>query len=1461
MPQLSKSGKTVRKNRILHCCYVLITRDTVVINPEAQVWLDAAELEAKLAEAQDPAVRITPEMAAQIEEAVDLYRGDFLRGFYVRDSAAFEDWMGRERERFHRLVVGALPRLVAHCLEVGDYPAGMRHAARLLELDPLMEDAHRQMMRLLAYSGQRGAALEQYETCRAILERELGVEPVAETTALYEHIVAGKVGPPAAVLAEEEEIPPAPGEPPFKGLQFFDVADADLFFGREMLTARLVERLREERLLAVVGASGSGKSSLVRAGLVPALQRGQPLADGTQLPQGSERWEVHILTPTAHPLEALALSLTRGADSAQATTTLTDDLAADPRSLHVHVRKRIARGNRLLLVVDQFEELFALCRDAEERRAFVDNLLTAADPQVGGPTVVVLTLRADFYHHCAQYDNLREALGNYQEYIGSMTPQELRRAIEEPARQNDWEFEPGLVGLLLHDVGDEPGALPLLSHALLETWKRRRGRMMTLSGYTGAGRVQSAIAQSAEAIYQGLEEHEQAIARSIFLRLTELGEGTQDTRRQAGLDELVTRPDEATAVEGVLSTLVEARLVTAEEETVQVAHEALIREWPTLREWLDEDREGLRVHRHLTEAAQEWQRMGRDPGELYRGGRLAQASEWASAHSEALNPLEREFLAASEDWAQRREAEREAQRQRELEAARKLAEAERQRAEERERSAVGMRRRARYLAGALVIAGALAIVAFLLSQRASRNAETAESERAVAEAARVQEAAQRATAQASQAQEAAQRVVAETAQAQEAEQRAVAEVARVEADEQGEEALRQASIGLGAQALLALEGVSSESAVLLALEALENYPYTWQAERALGMAVLGSRVRMILQHEDRVNCARWSPDGTRILTAGFDDTEIKVWDATTGEELLALSDPEDVVMIAAWSPSGDRILAGSWDGMVGVWDAITGEELLQIAGHSDMVNSASWAPDGTRFLTTSDDGLTKIWDAITSEMLMVIESPSWVQTGVWSPLGDRILTGSGDGIARVWDAVTGDLLLTLSGHTAAVWEAAWSPDGSRIATGSSDYTVKVWDATTGAEIFTLSGHTMGLLAVAWSPDGSRILTGSDDNDVKVWDATTGEEIITLSGHTGWPMGVAWSPSDDRILTASWDGTVKVWDLDPAFLTIAGAPGNGRRVAWSPQGDQIAQAFSDGTAKVWDVVTGEELLTLSGHDEGIVLSAIWSPSGDRILTSSHEDGTAKVWNADTGDLLFTLPGHWSAFYALWSPDGSRIVTGGEDEEGTAKVWDADTGQLLLTLAGHEEEYNVVYNAAWSPDGARIVTGDWQGNARIWNAATGQLIRDLLPESFTFIVWRVAWSPDGKRIVTYADDAVGRVWDATTGEELVTFAGHTGSATQMAWSRTSDRILTSSMDGTARVWDATNGVELLRYDVRSVAFADWSPDGKRIVIAVDNGTLKVFPAWQTLQELIDYAKECWVIRELTAEERVQFGLPLR
>ncbi len=422
---------------------------------------------------------------------------------------------------------------------------------------------------------------------------------------------------PARVAAE--------GICPFKGLASFEPVDADYFFGRERLVAELVARLVGAGFLGIVGPSGSGKSSVLRAGLLPALA-------GGVLP-GSEGWRRLLLRPGERPLEELRRVLVSGAKDplAEALDTL-------PSSA------------RLLLAVDQLEELYTACRSDAERAAFADTLArAAADPD--GRAVVVVALRADFYGRFAAYPGLAELLGGNQVLVGPMQASELRRAVELPAGRVGLRVEPELADALVDDVEGEPGALPLLSTALLELWQKRQDNALTLAAYRESGGVHGAVARLAEGTYARVPDERRQLVRAIMLRLVGEDEGDAPVRRRAPLGELDLERNEDVA--DVLATLADSRLVTVSEGSVEVAHEALLREWPRLREWIEEDAEGRRLRRHITQAATEWDAAGRDQGELYRGARLAAALDWTADHALDVNELEREFVTESREASEK----------------------------------------------------------------------------------------------------------------------------------------------------------------------------------------------------------------------------------------------------------------------------------------------------------------------------------------------------------------------------------------------------------------------------------------------------------------------------------------------------------------------------------------------------------------------------------------------------------------------------------------------------------------------------------------------------------------------------------------------------------------------------------------------------------------------------------------
>ncbi|HJS19163.1 MAG TPA: helix-turn-helix domain-containing protein [Anaerolineales bacterium] len=1185
---------------------------------------------------------------------------------------------------------------------------------------------------------------------------------------------------------------PGLGLCPYKGLNYFDEPDADLFVGREVLTTRLIERVFSltssgSRFLAVVGASGSGKSSLVRAGLVSALRWNQSSTD----------WHIHVLTPTAHPLESLAASLTQGTNSVVATATLMDDLAQEARSLQIFAKRKLrsSNGSRLLLVIDQFEELFALCRSEEERVSFIENLLAAAS-EADGPVILLITLRADFYAHCANYAKLREALAKNQEYIGTMSDEELRRAIEEPARRGRWEFEPGLVDLLLHDVGHEPGALPLLSHALLETWQRRRGRTMTLSGYAASGGVRGAIAETAETVFSDQFTQEQrAIARRIFLRLTELGDesGAGDTRRRATFNELILKPEEATTTRAVLKALADARLITTSENAAEVAHEALIREWPTLHGWLDENREGLRLHRQLTEAAQEWLGMERESDVLFRGARLAQTREWAAVHQEEMNALEDEFLLASIEASEHEAAEREAQRQRELDAARKLAESERQRAEAERRqveqqihTSKQLRKRAIYLSAVLTLAIIAALAAGLFGYRANVSLTRSEAERIAAEANN-----------------------------------------------------------------LVLTNGDTNLIALLTIRSL-NMHYTPAGDTALAaVTTLGLPPRELRGHESDVWGADFSPNGKILATGSYDNT-IRLWDFDTGETMRILPGGTNSVEEIAFSPDGKTIVAAGWSGSavndVALFSVASGEAVRVFSGHTAGMNDVAFFPDGKSIISGSEDSTARIWDVATGQTLHVLTGPgaAVIRLEV-SPDGKYVVTGSMDGTARLWDASTGEQMRIFNIPIGAV---AFSPDSKYFATGSDDLVARIWEVSTGQVVHEFFGADT--LGVAFSPDGRLLLTGGGDRTASLWDIATGERIRFFTGHGAAVQTVLFSPDGRQIVTTSNDGIVRVWNLEPSSIGMQfiGHNINLKQASFSPDGKLIVTAGIDGIAHLWNRETGQITVTLTGHTNE-ALGAVFSPDGKIVLTASA-DGTARLWDAVTGEKLLRLEGHTDAVSrAAFSPDASYIVTTSWD--GTARVWDPKTGETKVVYSDQgPEPLNWV---AVSPDGKMAATSGDDGTTRIWDPLTGKELTVFKGHSGR--VMGVAFSPDGKYLLTCSVDGTARLWDVSSGKEIRRFAGHPGGAFAAAFSPDGKFVLTSGRDGTARLWDVKTGNEIRRFVGHTNAVSDvtFSPDGTYILTASEDSTARLWLA--DLQDTI--IEVCATLtRDLTPEEQIQFGI---
>lgn len=1214
-----------------------------------------------------------------------------------------------------------------------------------------------------------------------------------------------------AVAPEEAQSgEPAPGDPPFKGLEHYDVNDAEIFFGREVLVKRLIERLKGERFLAViVGASGSGKSSIVRAGLIPAL---------VGHAEGRNGWIVRLITPTENPLQALAESLTPMDGAEVETAPPREDLAHDSNSLSSAARWLVETeaANRLLLVVDQFEELFSLCRDEEERKAFIENLLYAADPERAGPTVVVITLRADFYAHCAGYPSLRTALARNQEYIGPMSTTELRRAIEEPALRRGWKFQPGLVDLMLRDVRGEPGALPLLSHALLETWKRRSRRMLTLRGYAEAGGVRRAIARTAEVVYnQLLDEEQRGIVRNVFLRLTELGEGTEDTRRRVAQTELITSPGQANSTEQVLATLAAARLITLSEEHVEVAHEAVIREWPRLRVWLDEDREGLRIHRHLTEAAQAWEALDRDTGELYRGGRLAQALEWSSEQQPELNPLERDFLDASEALAERLEAEREAQLKR-------------------------LRRRAVYLVGALVATAALAVAAGTFASRAASSAELAEQNLYDAQVANTQ-------------------VVAESS---------IRATAELQAQLGRADAVTQELLARSREFAAAAVGVLDENpelSILLALESIMASPPGAEFSRsgvlALRDAMQANQLAKRFPVGSGDSYARITANGSTVFTWSPVDGAVTGIDVDTGVVIWTHQEPTEVDSFGAigLSPDDSLVAVPIFERSSVISDTTQTEDTqgpqsqpgrIVILRTSDgtvetvlhpgsclapIIVRNGFSPDGRWFLvTTGTDGCGFDPEA---DWVSVYETATWeeryrlqIDGGVFERATfndslDQILVTAHNGPVELWSFPELELLRSFGEANAA----SLSPDGTRVVLTRPndepgvDFRPRVVDTNTGQQLFFLDAvdHLNFHDEFMFSRDGSMVVVTTRGRDY-VFDTREGR-LLTDLGEQGETFSASFTADGNLLLTAM-AGRALIWDL------------GGRT-------DQAGVAIElEAADAVWinpnEVTHGPllalRILTLDGGpglgtvtavldaESGIVTEelagrGIQLPDGRFVATlitpleTDRQNGPLVIWDPDTGEateltdcsvlesilnggpvecpraepFFSTNVGDDDAPDGAASVDGSFFAVGSYTPVGSerrVRVWDIGSLQVQaeFDVSPYEEliAAGPTWLAMWNRVASSIVARD---------VNSGEILAELQSTLFGHIV---AQSPEGSLL--YLANVHGGVWvfDTSTWDLVSTWQSHEALLRGLAISPDGRRLVTTGEDNFVKVWDVSN-----------------------------------------------------------------------
>jgi WD40 repeat protein/energy-coupling factor transporter ATP-binding protein EcfA2 len=1067
---------------------------------------------------------------------------------------------------------------------------------------------------------------------------------------------------------------------PYPGLDAYSEEEAAVYFGREAQAAELTRRLHAsapgpaDRFLLLTGASGSGKSSLVRAGVLPRLRR--------------RRWTiVPAFSPGANPLYALAASLAVAGGGQESASAVLRRLRHGPESLGGELsRLRVGQFQRVLLVIDQFEELVTLASEREQAQ-FLETLNACLRQE--SSLRVLATCRVDLLGRLLGTDHAQ--LLQHPVALGTLNRARLAQVVEQPAALVGMSFAPGLVETIVDDTGTDD-ALPLLAYLLQELYFAcGPGSMVTEETYRQLGGVAGALARQADSTVAALSTPDGIdFALRVLLRFVTLEE-RELARRPVRLSELTDRE------RYVVDAFIDARLIRSDtvegmagDAYAEVTHEALFRQWAPLRQEVEARAERLRERAELERWAADWERSGHSVDYLLTGERLAVAQRWLVALEEAgqASAPARALVEASQrrDLAFLSRVSESIGRQVLTSAA-----TEPERALLLSLAALGECAPTPAARRGLMAALAAGHVRIRLDGHADTVRDIAWS----ADGRLLATASRDAT-------------------------------ARVYEAESGRSLCVLPCDGA------MVESVSfSPDGARLATAGRDQVVRVWDVAS-------GEPVRQLTGAGDIGRQVAWSPDGSRVA-ATFKDHVTRVWEADTGRLARELRGHTGDVWGVAWSPDGSRLATASHDRTVIVWDTSTGTATTTLTGHTEFVEGIAWSPDGECLATGSGDHTARIWDARTGTLRLLLRGHTdYVWNPAFSPDGRLLATPSSDRTVRIVRTEDAKEVAVLRGHTDTVWTVVWSPSGTQLATASTDGSGRVWDLQPqGAESVLVQGHAGPVNQAVWSGDGTRLATASDDGTARVWSADSGAPAgpVTTPGERVWSL--AWAPHGDRIALSTADGLFRVLDgTGGTVFDLRGAPVEG--CSWSPDARRIATGGHDGTVRVLSAVDGTELRKLTGHQDWVGRVA-WSPSGGK-LASCSDDRTCRLWDTSDGTQLTVLRGHDNYVEdAAWSPDETRVATASGDW--TAAVWDTATGRRIDVLKGHEGRVRAI---AWSPDGRRIATGSDDRTVRLWSAATlGELAvvgvhRDK--------VMSVEWSEDGTRLLTASADGTARVWPA-------------------------------------------------------------------------------------------------------------------
>jgi len=1017
-------------------------------------------------------------------------------------------------------------------------------------------------------------------------------------------------------------------------------------------------------------------------------------------------------------------------------------------------------GAELLVVVDQFEEVFTLVTDDRVRSRFLAGVLAATTSGQGRVRVVV-TLRADFYDRPLSLPRFGDLIAARTEALPPLTVEELERVVSAPAQRVGVRLDTHLLTDIVLEFANQPAALPLLQYALTETFENRDDGVLTLRAFRDLGGLAGALTRGAEETYGRLDESAQAVARQLFLRLVTLGDdGAGHSRRRVLRSELETLGLDPVAVATVIESFGARRLLAFDRDaasgrpTVEVAHEALLTQWGRLRGWLEAAREDVQLERRIASASAEWIESDRDASALLQGERLARVEGWTERAGIALTSDERAYLDAS--LAHRSD----------------VADAE---ATRLAREFVTERRSKRRLQGAVVVFAVLTVVAAVLAGLTLQNQRRSELE------ARIATGRQLAAASVANLDVDPERSILLALEGMKV-TRGVEESSAREVSEALHRALWRSRLVLtvpeGGGAALGPAGVR------FATLGRDGRVTVWATEDA-------GRLFDVAGHAGAVHDVTFAPTGTTFATAGADGT-VRLWQSTDGSALSTLRLPTAADRVS-FAPDGERIAAAGSDGRIHVWLLRTGEKERVLGPvHGDQApaypaHGLAFSPDGTLLASAQGDDSAVVWEVRTGRLVSRLVGHEWdVMDLAFDPRGGQVATASIDGTAKIWNATTGALVTTLADHTGDVYAVGWSPDGSRIATGATDGGVRVWDSATGILQQSLAGHHGVVTSVAFGAAGSRLLTSGGDDTTRIWDLSAGgaRDWVTVEGTDRHYGGLAFHPGGELFAVAGpqYGATLHDIDTGTAERVLGGSGATLSQLAFSPDGTRVAGAAGSAvsadpanrTVPVWDTATGQLTMTLKGHT-GEVSNVVWSPDGRRLATSSA-DGTVRLWDSATGKRLRTIEVGADASALAFSPDGRTLVAG-PDANGRMSTFGtgdwARTGEL-----GPRE--GTVAGFAFVDDRTIVSFDDNESVATLWDLGSGRELRTL--QGHNGAILGLAVSPDGRTVATGSADGTARLWEAGSGREQFTFVGHTKSVYAVRFDPDGRFLATASIDGT-------------------------------------------------------------------------------